>query len=168
MNTMTHHLPRQGTHRLLLVALALLACAHGARADDDQHGPSRTPLLPEYQQECASCHVAYPPHMLPPPSWQRLMSHLPQHFGTDASLEPDQLKRLSTWLQQASSAASRRTREQPPEDRITRSRWFIHEHDELPAAVWQRASVQRPSNCMACHTRADQGDFRERFIRVPR
>lgn len=152
---------------LWLAGLVLALCTQDAHADDNR--PGRTPLLPAYQQECGSCHVAYPPPLLPPASWQRLMNHLPTHFGTDASLEADQVKRLGLWLQQASqAAASRRTPEQPPEDRITRTRWFAHEHGELPASVWQRTSVQRPSNCMACHTRADQGDFRERYIRVPR
>lgn len=42
-----------------------------ARADDRTQS---VPLLPKYQQECSSCHVAYPPDMLPAASWQRLMN----------------------------------------------------------------------------------------------
>jgi Dihaem cytochrome c len=152
-----------------LAAMALLTSTWAMADDDDVLATPRTPLLAEYQQECASCHLAYPPALLPAASWRRLMDNLPTHFGTDASLAPDQVKRLSQWLQQAANAANARRRsEPPPQDRITRSRWFLHEHDELPASVWQRPSIQRPSNCMACHTKADQGDFRERHIRIPR
>jgi hypothetical protein len=126
---------------------------------------SPTPDLSRYRQECASCHVAYPPALLPAPSWQRLMDHLPQHFGTDASLDPDTVQRLSTWLQ--THAAMGRAPE-PPQDRITRSAWFVRRHDEVPAAAWQRPAVKRPANCAACHPGADQGDFDEHRIRIPR
>ena len=38
----------------------------------------------------------------------------------------------------------------------------------LPAATWQRPAVKSASNCAACHTRADQGDFDEHTVRIPR
>ncbi len=75
-------------------SLAALGLAQGALADDHR----RVPLLPAYQQECAACHLPYPPGMLPTASWRRLMTNLPRHFGTDASLDPASLKELSTWL----------------------------------------------------------------------
>jgi hypothetical protein len=34
--------------------------------------------------------------------------------------------------------------------------------------VWRLAAVKSPANCAACHTTAEQGDFRERNIRIPR
>jgi hypothetical protein len=55
----------------------------------------------------------------------------------------------------------------PPQDRITRSAWFVREHDEVPASVWRSAAVGKPSNCAACHTRAADGRFGEREIRLP-
>jgi hypothetical protein len=121
-------------------------------------------MLPAYQQECAGCHVAYPPRLLPAQSWQRIMSTLTHHFGTDASLDATQVGQISAWLAKQASA----TRQAPPEDRITRSTWFVREHHELPPAVWNRPSIQGASNCAACHTRADQGDFNEHSIRIPR
>jgi Dihaem cytochrome c len=125
------------------------------------------PLLPSYKTECAACHVAYPPGMLPASSWQRLVTHLPSHFGTDASLDPATVKELSTWLS-ANAATGRRAAESPPEDRITRSAWFTRQHDEVPAATWKRGSIKSASNCMACHTGADRGDFNEHNVRIPR
>ncbi|MCU0935545.1 MAG: diheme cytochrome c [Gammaproteobacteria bacterium] len=53
--------------------------------------------------------------------------------------------------------------------RITETPWFRHEHQgELPASVWTRPSVRSAANCEACHTRAAQGDYGERSLRVPR
>ena len=54
---------------------------------------------PAYTQECASCHTAYPPGLLPAPSWRRLLNNLPRHFGTDASLDAATVRELSGWLQ---------------------------------------------------------------------
>jgi cytochrome c len=123
--------------------------------------------LPKYQQECAACHVAYPAGMLPAESWRRLMSNLPRHFGTDASLDAATVSDLTNWLG-ANAGTYKRAREVPPEDRITKSAWFIREHDEVAPDVWKRASVRGAANCAACHTQADKGDFNERAIRIPR
>ena len=150
-------------HRLAAGAwLALLAAA--ASADK---GPRVAPL-PSYQQECAACHVAYPPGLLPAASWQRLMSRLPQHYGTDASLDAATLAELTGWLTAHAGTWKRVGNTPPPEDRITRSAWFVRKHDEVPASVWRRPSIRSPANCAACHARADRGVFDEHDVRVPR
>jgi cytochrome c553 len=154
---------------LVLSALAAalwVGLCQSAAADDGKRG-SQVSLLPSYKTECAACHVAYPPAMLPAASWQRLMTHLPNHFGTDASLDPAQLKELSIWLS-ANAATGRRAAESPPEDRITRSAWFTRQHDEVPVATWKRSAIKSASNCAACHTSADRGDFNEHNVRIPR
>lgn len=156
--------------RAVLRTLWSLAAAFGfaqaAHAGDDSAGAGVV-LLPAYKSECAACHLAYPPGMLPSASWQRLMANLPRHFGTDASLDPATVKELSSWLG-AHAGTYRRVREAPPEDRITRSAWFIRKHDEVPVSAWTRPAVKSASNCAACHTRADQGDFNEHDVRIPR
>ena len=157
---------RSRFHQALFGLLVAIAINHPAAADDDQRA-ARVPLLPKYQQECAACHVAYPPGMLPTASWQRVMHNLPHHYGTDASLDPATVKQLATWLT-AYAGTYGRVREAPPEDRITRSAWFIRQHDEVPASAWKRPSIKSASNCAACHTRSDQGDFNVRFVRIPR
>lgn len=136
-------------------------------ANADEHEHKRTPLLPKYQQECSDCHVAYPPGLLPAASWKALMRDLPHHFGSDASLDAATAKEVADWL--ATNAGSgRRGGEAPPEHRITRSAWFLHEHDEVPASTWKLAAVKSAANCTACHTRADQNSYSEREIRLPR
>ncbi|AMO98991.1 DHC, diheme cytochrome c [Collimonas arenae] len=124
-------------------------------------------MLSKYQQECAACHVAYPPGMLPAASWQRLLNNLPHHYGTDASLDPATVKQLATWLTNYAGTYTR-ANETPPEDRITRSPWFIRQHDEVSAATWKLPAVKSAANCIACHTQSDKGDFNERHIRIPR
>ena len=150
-----------------LAHATLLGLAWSTWAHADEQGP-RVPLLPKYKQECAACHVAYPPGMLPAASWQRLMGGLDKHFGSDASLDEASVREIGAWLQ-AHAGSGRRVREAPPQDRITQSQWFVREHsEELSPEVWKRKAVGSPSNCMACHTRADEGSYREREIRIPR
>lgn len=146
------------------IGLGIGLLSHAALADD---GLPRVPLLPKYQQECAACHVAYPPGLLPAASWQRLLSGLPHHYGTDASLDAASVQALSAWLA-AYAGTYRRVREEPPLDRITRSAWFVRKHDEVPASAWTRPAVGSAANCIACHTKAEQGDFNERSVRIPR
>lgn len=149
------------------IGAAALALAAAAQADDDR--AARVPLLPKYQQECGSCHTPYPPGMLPRASWQRLMANLPRHFGTDASLDAATRSELAAWLEAHAGTYRKTAREAapPPEDRITRAAWFQREHREVPAATWTSPAVKSASNCAACHTQADQGDFSERHLRLP-
>lgn len=146
---------------LLCVGLAALGTA---QADGGQAMPRA--VLPAYTQECASCHTAYPPGMLPAPSWQRIMSGLDQHYGTDASLDAATVKQIGTWLQ-AHAGTYKRVAEAPPQDRITRSAWFVRKHDEIEPAVWKLPSVKSAANCAACHTGADKGRFDDDHLRMP-
>jgi hypothetical protein len=149
-----------------LVLLATMLVSQTAPADE--HAPlAAVALLPKYATECASCHLAYPPGLLPAPSWQRVMKTLPKHYGVDASLDAATVQEITAWLS-ANAATDRRLREAPPDDRITRSSWFVREHDEVSDATWKRPAIKSASNCAACHTGADKGDFSERHVRIPR
>ncbi|MFO1338998.1 MAG: diheme cytochrome c [Burkholderiaceae bacterium] len=150
--------------RGLVAAGALLAMAAAAWGDD--HGP-RVAAPPAYAQECGACHVPFPPRALPAASWQRLLADLPHHFGSDASMDAATTASLSAWLQ-ANAATGRRAEDTPPQDRLTRSAWFVREHGEVPPALWRSAAVGKASHCAACHTRAAEGRFGEREIRLPR
>ena len=159
---------RNSLPRIALGLLAALSLAQVALADDDGGDRGRrVPLLPKYKQECAACHTAYPAGMLPAASWQRIMGNLSKHYGADASLDPATVKELSGWLG-ANAGTYKRVREEPPQDRITRSAWFIRKHDEVSAASWKLPAVKSAANCAACHTQADKGDFNEHNIRTPR
>lgn len=143
------------------LAVLLLAATGAARADGPRIVPVPNPL---YEQECGSCHVAYPPGLLPPASWTAVMDGLDRHFGTDASVGEAEAAAIRRFL--GRHAGSARAGSDPL--RITATPWFRHEHqEELPAAVWQRQDVGSPANCGACHANAAQGRFDEHAIRVP-
>jgi cytochrome c553 len=162
---MTHNTHPRTWHQVpwALVLFALVA-SMSARADGGRLMPMNAPAA--YAQECASCHLAYPPGLLPARSWQRLMGGLDRHYGSDASLDAATVQQISGWLL-ANAGTYKRVAEAPPEDRITRSTWFVREHDEVAPSVWKLASVKSAANCAACHTQAAEGSYREREIRIP-
>lgn len=158
-------------HRFLALALAPataalagLLAATPALADRDRGMPAR--VLPAYTQECASCHVAYPPALLPARSWQRVMAGLDKHYGSDASLDAGLQQQISAWLQ-AHAGTYKRVREEPPEDRLTRSAWFDRKHRQIDASVWKLPSVKSPANCEACHTLAHRGEYDDDNLKFP-
>ncbi|WP_374406522.1 diheme cytochrome c [Hydrogenophaga sp.] len=148
-----------------LAALLCLSALGAAHADGGRAMPRDMPKA--YIAECAACHTAYTPGLLPARSWQRIMTGLDKHYGTDASLDEATVRQLSTWLL-ANAGTYKRVTEEPPQDRITRSAWFARKHRGIDdPAVWKLASVKSAANCAACHTRADQGDFDDDNIRYP-
>jgi hypothetical protein len=161
-------------------AISLLAFSlpSGGEARGDDGGDDVMPRLTHkaWQQECASCHLAYPPSMLPRASWQKLMTGLDQHFGEDASLDPatqaDILKFLeANAADSGSSGMGRRVMRMDKNTaplRITETRWFVRKHDEVPRTTWSRKSIGSPANCVACHRQAEQGNFDEDAIRIPK
>lgn len=154
--------------KLHAIAQWLLVCA-GATAGgawaDGRLMPAQ--VLPSYKQECSACHVAYPPGLLPAASWQRVMGGLQRHYGVDASLDAAQVRQISTWLV-ANAGSYKRVQEEPPQDRITQSVWFARKHHEVNPAVWKRASIRSAAQCSACHGQAEQGNFEEHQVRIPR
>jgi mono/diheme cytochrome c family protein len=151
------------------IALASLGLAHvGAHAGAHPDGKRQlgAPLLPAYVQECGACHTPYAPALLPARSWDRVMTGLERHYGTDATLDPALRAALARWLQ-AQAGTGKRAAEEPPADRITRSAWFVRKHRKVDPAVWQLPSVRTPAQCAACHGGADQGRFNERELGVP-
>lgn len=145
----------------LVAGMVLLT--HEAMAD----GKLTAPVNERWKAECGSCHLAYPPGLLPAAAWREVMSGLGKHFGTDASLEPAAEAEVGAYLERY-AAGARRAQAVPKSLRITESAWFVREHDEVAAGVWKRPAVKSAANCAACHTDAERGDFRERNIRIPR
>ncbi len=130
-----------------------------------------------WQQECASCHIAYAPSMLPRASWRKIMGGLDQHFGDNASLDPATQADILKFLEaHAADSGGSRTGSrvmqgmdlQNPPLRITESRWFVRKHDEVPRAAWSRKAVGSAANCAACHRQAEQGVFDDDSVRIPK
>jgi nitrate/TMAO reductase-like tetraheme cytochrome c subunit len=128
--------------------------------------PMPSDMPKSYEAECASCHMAYPPGLLSEKSWQSVMGGLTKHFGTDASVDEKDKIEITNWLIR-NAATKQKYSELAPENRITKTSWFVREHDEIKADVWKRPSIKSPANCGACHTTAAEGIFSERGLKVP-
>jgi len=127
----------------MLLALAALPVA----ADD-----VRLPANTTYKTECGSCHVPFPPQLLPKESWQKLMARLDRHFGSDASLDAKAREEIGRYL---AAHAGRRAAPRGAEPRITETRWFRKEHDgEIPTG-------RNPADCVACHKGAERGLYED-------
>lgn len=153
--------------RIFLHAATAAFASIASLAAIAEGGHRRAPPSSAYVQECAACHAPFPPSMLAAGSWQRIMHGLSRHFGTDAALEPAVRDEIAAWLV-SNAGTGRRVDANPPQDRITRSAAFVRKHHEVPTAAWTRPPVGQPSNCAACHPRAEQGDFNEHDARIPR
>lgn len=125
--------------------------------------------LAVYRQECGDCHVAYPPQLLDARLWQSLLVKLDDHFGDTATLTADSLSTVTRYLtSHAARPGSAMLRSGGDTPRITRTAWFIDEHDEVPKAAWRRDSVGSAANCAACHRGAEEGRYDEENTRIPR
>lgn len=146
---------------VLLVALALPAHA------DNYSLPKNA----AFEEECASCHMAYPPQMLDANSWRAVMNGLSKHFGSDASIDEKRRIAITDFLvahSRGRKTGDTRDAQGKPLLRITETARFDRKHREITAATWQRASIKSPANCTACHVQATAGDYNERSIRIPK
>ena len=119
-----------------------------------------------WRAECGSCHVAYPPALLPAAEWRQLMGSLDRHFGADASTTRRVAAEIDAFL--AVNAGRGEGRPAAAEPRITTTRWFQRKHHEVSAAVFRTPSVKTAANCAACHPGAATGNFNEHAVRIPR
>jgi hypothetical protein len=147
----------------------------GERSEQGEHGEGGegmaggllTATNAKWQTECSACHMAYPPGMLPAASWKEMMGTLDKHFGSDASLDEATVAEILPFLEQ-NAAPERAVSLDKPVLRITETAWFTRQHDEISTATWKRDSIKSASNCMACHTGADKGNFDEDSVRIPK
>lgn len=159
------------------VSLAAFSLSSGVARGDG--GDEALPQLTHkaWQQECGSCHLAFPPSMLPRASWRRMMGSLERHFGENASLDEATRTDILRFLEAHAADTGggqlgRRVMQQMDAKaaplRITETRWFAGKHDEVPRSAWARKSVGSAANCLACHSQAEQGRYDDDTARIPR
>ena len=125
---------------------------------------------PVVREECGSCHLAFPPSMLPASSWKRMMGELDKHFGSDASVTPAAAEQITRYLSEnAADTGGRRyggkllrgvALASAPQ-RITELPKWVNEHHDISAKEWKRKEVGSKANCAACHSDAERGYFNE-------
>ncbi len=130
-----------------------------------------------YKEECSSCHMAYPPGLLPARSWNKVMINLENHFDDNAELDEKTYRVITKFLLTNSADKSdyRRSKKismsisfNDLPMRITDIPYFKHEHDEIPARfITDNPKVNSFSQCDACHAQAEQGSFNEHDVRIP-
>ncbi len=160
---------------LTLTAAVMLAplLARADDDDDDEHGGrSRaassalrtTPGWKLYVAECATCHMAFPPDLLPARSWTKLLAGLADHFTENAEVDAATRKQLAAFLDKNAG----REVPGPTPLRITSLPSWKREHREVPATTFARKAVLSAANCGACHPAAADGDFDEDRVKIPK
>jgi hypothetical protein len=142
----------------------LLGLVSGATLADRMPIPTNEPK--SFKTECGSCHLPFPPSLLTAPDWRRVMAGLDKHYGDNAGLDDATRKQIENFLVGNAGTERRQSGAGDP-PRLTATVWFKRKHDEVPAAIWRDARVKSAANCSACHSRAEQGSFREREIVMP-
>jgi cytochrome c551/c552 len=133
---------------------------------------------PTYKETCGDCHFAYQPELLPSGSWEKILAGLADHNGEEIEIDQESKKIISEYLKANSAEYSsakravkimRSLRGQTPM-RITDVPYIRHKHedDDIPADAFQRKSVGSMSNCIACHTTAENGVYDDDHVVIPK
>jgi nitrate/TMAO reductase-like tetraheme cytochrome c subunit len=145
------------------VATALLLTTSVTLADE-RYNPIKDDVV---AKECGACHMAFQPQMLPKRSWVKIMMELPDHFGEDASLDAAVSQQVEAYLVKNAADSGwwggkfmRGVKDDMTLLRITETPHWVHEHnEEVPARAWKDPKVKSKANCLACHPRANSGDY---------
>ncbi len=144
---------------------ATVASAASSTANRDNKRASKLP--PDfYQSACGECHLAYAPRHLPAASWERVLAGLDDHFGSDASLAPAELAPVRSYL----VSGARKPKDTDPDPavlRITETRWWVRQHDEIRPQRWNHPRISSRAACEACHLDAAT-EGRYGHVKIPK
>lgn len=152
---------------LFFLGFSALVLSRAQAGGGHFYAPVTDPMVKE---ECGSCHLVYVPSMLPASSWTRMMADLKNHFGSDASVEPDTARKISAYLTaNAADQAGRRYSGKLMSGvamgnaplRITELPKWVREHREVAASEWRKPTVRSKANCAACHVDAERGYYED-------
>lgn len=121
-------------------------------------------MSPVFENECGSCHITFPPYLLPKKSWVLMMGDLENHFGDDASIDAaDNLSILAFLTKnsaensthQASLGILRNFKDDTIA--ITKTSFWERKHRDIEDSVFTSAEVKSKANCKACHIDIQNG-----------
>jgi len=179
---------KQTKIKTVLLAVALLVSSGSALAEDNfwlwlvnftRQKEVQPVANKAYQEECGSCHFAYPPGLLPGKSWAKLLDEkaLDDHFGETATLDKETLKEIYDYAManSAEKSYSKRSRkialataEGDAPLRITEVRYIKRKHHDIPEKMIKgNKDVKSQSYCNACHTKAEKGIFDSDTVSIP-
>lgn len=128
-----------------------------------------------FVNECASCHILYPPSLLPKESWTIMMANLEEHFGDDASLNPDDTQNILSYLLENSAEYSTseasvnilKTLQNKDTIAITQTPFWKKRHKDIDSKYFKSAKVKSKANCKACHLDVERGLIEDHNIKIP-
>ena len=138
---------------------------------------SALPDNPQWRDECASCHAAFYPSLLPTRSWQQMMAEQDKHFGTDLGLAAPTTATVLKFLENNSAdhhltEAGLKIDQSLPKtatpERITDTPYWIKKHRDIAAADWANPLVKSKNNCAACHSDAEAGTYEDGAMQIPK
>lgn len=150
-----------GNARAIVSILLLVFAASGppARGASDK--------APAAMQECAACHMIYPPQFLPQRSWTALLGRLDQHFGEIATVTDARKAEIAAYLAvNAADAPGTQggawfldglANDAAPL-RITEMPWWTGRHQEVNFSGLRATRIKSASNCLGCHGGSGAGE----------
>ncbi len=151
---------------------------HGNSSEHDGKRHLKPVDNPTYKEICGDCHFAYQPELLPSGSWEKIIAGLSDHHGEEIDLDQESKKIIAEYLKANSAEYSsaklavkimQNLGGKTPM-RITDVPYIRHKHedDDIPADAFTRKSVGSMSNCIACHTTAENGIYDDDNVVIPR
>ena len=129
-----------------------------------------------YKENCGSCHFAYQPELMPWGGWKKILAESSdKHFGESVSLSAEANAEVSRYLEANSAESSRSEisvkimkslRGKNPA-RITDIPYIGKKHRKIGADILRRQTVGSLSNCSACHQKAEEGNYDDRYVNIP-
>jgi len=133
-------------------------------------------LHQDFSKECGSCHITYPPFLLPKSSWTLMMSDLENHFGDDASIDKETNLSILSFLNENSAKISsqkaafkilKSLKENNSTIAITKTPYWEKKHKKINKDVFANVKIKSKANCKACHTDIQNGLIEKHLIKVP-
>ncbi len=162
----------------LMVAVAAAgAFAYRRHADDAISSAGKAPHAPAdanakaWNEECGSCHFAFPPALAPARVWLAMIDPATTHFGETLDLSAGRRAQLEHFAaahsaeHEAGWVAERTRRADWGAQRITATPFWRRLHRDLDFEALKRSGrVAAAYDCGACHRDAASGKFEPRAI----
>lgn len=134
-------------------------------------------LHQDFADECGSCHITYPPYLLPKASWDTMMQGLDNHFGDDASVDEKTNQSILAFLIKNSAENSthksslkilKSLKDNNSTIAITKTPYWVKKHNDIEKSIFVSNEVKSKANCKACHESIQNGLLEYDLINIPK
>jgi cytochrome b len=119
-------------------------------------------VAPTMTQECTECHMFYPPNLTNQKTQLEILKNLPNHYGTDASLDDATLVTITQETMNLAPIESRFRFDKETfltnNQSITNTERWKHDHEEL-GENWFKENKIKKTSCKECHTGIENGSI---------